>query len=154
MYKDRKGNYHKKPENVKSQNRESTNGIFIKNREVLLVKPSWVDIWEFPGGGKEENENILEALKREFREETGFEIIKFEENPIYRMQTKFYADDLDIFFDSNIYFYKINEIGNQDKTFVDKKEIIDMKYISISNLNRENMNNIHMDVVEYIKNNN
>ena len=105
MYKHRKGNYHEKPENVESQKRESANGIYVKDKEVLLVKPSWIDIWEFPGGGKESNENLIETLRRKFLEETGCIIIKLDENPIYHINTKFYADDLGVFFDSSMYFF-------------------------------------------------
>jgi len=147
MYKDRKGNYHKKPENNKSQKRESANGIYLKDGKVLLVKPSWVDIWEFPGGGKESNENLIEALKREFLEETGHKIIKLNKNPIQKIETKFYADDLDIFFDSNMYFYQILEIGEQDKTLINRDEIIEIKNISLNSLNKDNMNNLHLEVI-------
>jgi 8-oxo-dGTP pyrophosphatase MutT (NUDIX family) len=147
MYKDRKGNYHEKPDNIKSQKRESANGIYIKDGKVLLVKPSWVDIWEFPGGGKEANESLIEALKREFLEETGYSIIKLDENPIQNIKTKFYADDLDVFFDSNMYFYQILEIGEQDETLINIDEIIDMQSLSLDSLNKENMNNLHLEVI-------
>ena len=150
MYKDRKGNYHKKPENIKSQKRESANGVYIKDGEVLLVKPSWVDVWEFPGGGKELNENLIEALRREFLEETGRRIIKLDENPIYNINTKFYADDLDIFFDSSMYFFKILEIGEQEEKLIHRDEIADIKSITIDSLNKENMNNLHLEVIPSI----
>lgn len=52
MYKDRKGNYHKKPENIIAKNRKSAYGIYIKNNKILMVKPTWINLWEFPGGGK------------------------------------------------------------------------------------------------------
>lgn len=150
MYKDRKGNYHKKPENIKSQKRESANGIYLKDGKVLLVKPSWVDIWEFPGGGRESNENLIEALKREFLEETGCKILKFDKNPIHNIKTKFYADDLDIFFDSNMYFYQILEIGEQNETLINIDEIIDIQSLSLDSLNKENMNNLHLEVISSI----
>ncbi|MFA6386271.1 MAG: NUDIX hydrolase [Candidatus Paceibacterota bacterium] len=150
MYKDRKGNHHEKPDNIESQKRESANGIYIKNGEVLLVKPSWVDIWEFPGGGKELNENLIDTLKREFLEETGSEVLKLEENPIYQIQTKFYADDLDIFFDSSMSFFKILEIGEQNDTLIHKDEIIDIKYLPIYDLNKENMNNLHLEIISIL----
>jgi 8-oxo-dGTP pyrophosphatase MutT (NUDIX family) len=144
MYKDRKGNYHEKPEDIKSQKRESANGI------VLLVKPSWVDIWEFPGGGKDSDENLIEALKREFLEETGYKILKFEENPIHHIKTKFYADDLNIFFDSNMYFYQILEIGDQDENLIHRDEIADIRSVHVSSLNKRNMNNLHLEVISSI----
>jgi len=147
MYKDRKGNYHEKPENIESQKRESANGIYLKDGKVLLVKPSWADIWEFPGGGKESNENLIEALKREFLEETGYKVLKLDENPIHHINTKFYADDLDIFFDSNIYIFKILELEKQDETLINKDEISDIDSINISSLNKENMNGLHLEVI-------
>jgi 8-oxo-dGTP pyrophosphatase MutT (NUDIX family) len=150
MYKDRKGNLHEKPENIKSQKRESANGIYLKDGKVLLVKPSWVDIWEFPGGGKESNENLIEALKREFLEETGYKILELNENPIHNIKTKFYADDLDVFFDSNIYFYQIFEIGEQDEFLINRNEIIDIQSLPIDSLNKENMNNLHLEVISSI----
>lgn len=150
MYKDRKGNYHKKPENIKSQKRESANGVYIKDGKILLVKPSWVDIWEFPGGGKESNENLIEALKREFLEETGYKILKLDENPIQHINTKFYADDIDVFFDSNMYFFKILEIGEQDEDLIHRDEIADIRSIPIDSLNKENLNNLHLEVISSI----
>lgn len=147
MYKDRKGNYHEKPENIKSQKRESANGVYVKNGKVLLVKPSWVDIWEFPGGGKEPNENLIEALKREFIEETGCEILKLDKNPIHNINTKFYADDLDIFFDNSMYFFEVLEIGKQNENLINRDEIVDIKSIPINSLNKKNMNNLHLGII-------
>lgn len=44
------------------------------NREVLLLKHRYRDIWMFPGGQVEVGENLIEALVREAREESGMEI--------------------------------------------------------------------------------
>ncbi len=55
-------------------------GILIKpNGDVLLAqrpagKP-YAGYWEFPGGKVEPNETILDALKREFLEELGVQIL-------------------------------------------------------------------------------
>ncbi len=152
MYRDRKGNYHKKPENILAKKRESAYGIFFKDSKVLLIKPSWINIWEFPGGGKDYNENLLEALKREFLKETGFEIIDFDAKPLQVINSKFYADDLDEYFDSEMNFFRVTRLGNQNKSIIDSNEIIDLKNISISELNEKNMNNIHLGILNIIKN--
>lgn len=58
-------------------------GILMKsNGDVLLGqrpegKP-YAGYWEFPGGKVEQDESILDALKREFMEELGVEIISAE----------------------------------------------------------------------------
>lgn len=54
-------------------------GIIKCMDEYLIVQRSKTDdflpgVWEFPGGNIEENETILEALKRELKEEIGYEI--------------------------------------------------------------------------------
>ncbi len=54
-------------------------GVLIENHRILLVKhlglgPSGY-FWSPPGGGIEFGENHQEALSREFREETGLEIM-------------------------------------------------------------------------------
>ena len=69
-YEDRKGKYDKKPDNIFSKKRISAYGIFVEDSKILMIKPSRIDIWECPGGGKENNENIYQTLKREFLEET------------------------------------------------------------------------------------
>lgn len=58
-------------------------GILMKhNGDVLLGqrpegKP-YAGYWEFPGGKVEQDENILDALKREFMEELGIQILSAE----------------------------------------------------------------------------
>jgi 8-oxo-dGTP pyrophosphatase MutT (NUDIX family) len=42
--------------------------------KVLLVKPSYRDTWEIPGGGLEHGEHPFQAAAREVGEETGLEL--------------------------------------------------------------------------------
>lgn len=53
--------------------RETCFGICLKNNKMLLVKKKGQ--YSFIGGGIEENETYEECLKREFIEESGFEIL-------------------------------------------------------------------------------
>ena len=56
--------------------------VFVKNGKVLLEKrkkaeDNYAGLWAFPGGHKDEAEEIEQALKREMKEELNVEIIKY-----------------------------------------------------------------------------
>ncbi|MCX7121333.1 MAG: 8-oxo-dGTP diphosphatase MutT [Gammaproteobacteria bacterium] len=56
--------------------------LFNQNNEILIaLRPPHVvqpDVWEFPGGKVEGNENLEEALIREYQEEIGITITQTE----------------------------------------------------------------------------
>lgn len=58
------------------QFRPAIYGILIQRKEILLVRatPTFRGVVGFPGGGIEHGEAPLDALHREFAEETGLEI--------------------------------------------------------------------------------
>jgi ADP-ribose pyrophosphatase YjhB (NUDIX family) len=52
-------------------------GVYIKDGKILLLKRAvkpFKGYWHLIGGHVEENETLKQALKREFKEETGLEI--------------------------------------------------------------------------------
>lgn len=52
----------------------TASGIIIDEEKVLLVHHKKLDVWLYPGGHIEENENPDETLLREVKEETGLEV--------------------------------------------------------------------------------
>lgn len=54
--------------------RESVRGIIFKDGKLLLVQDNSGEV-KLPGGGADEGESDLNALIREVREETGYEVI-------------------------------------------------------------------------------
>ncbi|MEK7131313.1 MAG: non-canonical purine NTP pyrophosphatase [Patescibacteria group bacterium] len=70
-------------------------GILIKNKKMLMTKrrdlrPEFNNKWEFPGGGVEDGESIIQCLKREIKEETGYNIQVVEQLPdILTVDSKF-----------------------------------------------------------------
>jgi ADP-ribose pyrophosphatase YjhB (NUDIX family) len=54
-------------------------GLFIQSGTVLMIHKMTgpePDCWDFPGGGLQPGEPIIQALKREIREETGLSEIR------------------------------------------------------------------------------
>lgn len=52
----------------------TASALIINNNKVLLVYHKKLDVWLYPGGHVEDDENPDEALFREVREETGLEV--------------------------------------------------------------------------------
>ncbi|TRO54424.1 NUDIX hydrolase, partial [Candidatus Bathyarchaeota archaeon] len=52
-------------------------GVYIRNGKLLLLKRNvepFKGYWHVVGGHVEENESLRDAIKREFKEETGLEV--------------------------------------------------------------------------------
>ena len=48
------------------------------NKVLLLQRNDGNNVWEIPGGKRENNEHIVDALKREIKEETGLTINEYK----------------------------------------------------------------------------
>ena len=51
--------------------RPSARAIIIKNNKVYMIHSSKYDYYEFPGGGIEKGESMIDCLIRETKEEAG-----------------------------------------------------------------------------------
>ncbi len=59
-------------------------GVIVRNQEIFITKRA-DDLhqggkWEFPGGKKEQNESMQQALSRELQEEVGIQVL--EQRPL------------------------------------------------------------------------
>ena len=71
--------------------------MLINDRQVLLVKPSYMDGWFFPGGGVERNETLEQAARREAKEEVGAELGALELFGVYALFQEFKSDHIALF---------------------------------------------------------
>lgn len=60
--------------------------IIVKDRKMLMTlrrdtRPEFNNKWEFPGGGVDNGEDVLDCLHREIKEETGYKIEVLEQLP-------------------------------------------------------------------------
>ncbi len=138
IYFDRKGNSHKKSTSSKVKNRVSAYGIFKKEDKILLIMNNWSTKFELPGGGKKKSETLLGCLKREFKEETGFIPTKIIKTPLEVIKSNFYADDLNQYFKSKMYFFKIEEV-KETKSKTDKSEIKKVVFLPLEMISRKNV---------------
>ncbi len=87
--------------------RKAVYGFYIKNNKVLMIKDTAVGRWELPGGGVDEGESDFAALKREFLEETGLEIVKGELELIEYEQGYYYSLYDKEAWKTDRYYYKV-----------------------------------------------
>lgn len=78
-------------------------GVLIENDKLLLIKHLGIgelgEFWNCPGGGIEPNENLEQALIREFKEETNLKIeiekfafcVEFNEKPLHAIEFYFFV---------------------------------------------------------------
>lgn len=102
------------------------NAIIIKNNKFLTVKRNeepWKGMYGLPGGHSKDNEGNLEALKREIKEETGFEIGVKESDFIGITKLEYQSKVFEV------NFYKAKIIGGKEN--LQKEEVQEIKYFSL-----------------------
>jgi len=109
--------------------RPSVYGILIENGKILLSKQG--DGYEFPGGGVEINETVEEALKREFIEETGIEVVL--DKPIH-IETSFFAPKhdeklKDQYWSATLIYFLVKKVGG--KLSIDNLEESEKSYVNL-----------------------
>src|SRR5690554_1285935 len=86
--------------------REAVRGIVQEGERILLVYSAQDKAFKFPGGGIEDGENHLEALRREIREECGLALRKMGE-PLGRIVEYAAAreEKYDVFQQTSYYYF-------------------------------------------------
>ncbi|MBI5224180.1 NUDIX hydrolase [Candidatus Micrarchaeota archaeon] len=148
LFFDRKGNRVSKPEGRRVAKRRSAYGVAIAGENALMIKAAWNAVWEFPGGAVEENETLHEALKREFIEETGYELVTISTQPFFRLKRGFYAEDIDRYFDSQMSFFLVDVSEGDQPHKANRNEISEVSWVPISSLNKTSCHPISLGVVK------
>ena len=109
------------------------------NKVLLLQRNDGNNVWEIPGGKRENNEDIVDALKREVKEETGLTINKYKivyVSPIFENHP-FLKPFLNIGY--------LCLVDNSDVVISD--EHIDYKWVSVEELVNYLDNDIYNDLL-------
>lgn len=87
-------------------------GVIIENSRVGVVKSNDYDTYFLTGGGIDPNETEIEALRREAREEIGFEIEIGEK--IDAGVEYFYSNSEKKYVAKECHFYRVSLVGESD----------------------------------------
>ncbi len=134
IFHDVVGKEYTKPDDVEAAWRPSVYGV-ARNEEgdILMIKPSWNDQWELPGGGLNLGESVLDALKRDFFEETGYRCEVETEAPIHIFQDRLYLRRQKVFVHGLCLYYLVKLTGgHRDISAMNVEvpgEVVDMQWV-------------------------
>lgn len=91
--------------------RQAARAVIFRGHQLLMVKLTKTEEYKFPGGGVEDNENILDALRREVMEEAGVTVkeIKSCLGYIDQIYPDLYSADTTFYMRSVYYLVDIDE---------------------------------------------
>ena len=133
--------------NWKIVTRPSARTIIIKDNKVYMIHSLKYDYYEFPGGGIEKGESIIDCLVRETKEEAGL-IIKNESieefGYVHRIHKDKYDNELTFVQDNYYYLCDVEDvITHQSLTEKEIEEGFVLELVDINNVINVNRNNEH-----------
>lgn len=84
--------------------RPSVRGIVIRDGKVLMIHSLKYDYYKFPGGGIEPGEGVIDALRREVAEESGFAVVPSSIREYGLVRKICRSGETDIFDQENFYY--------------------------------------------------
>ena len=126
------------------QVRKAVRTFLINDNKVIVIKYKTnknMNYYDIPGGKVEENESAIDASIREFKEETGIEVInqKYKGNVIIEYPNMVF--DFDI--------YLVNDYKGNPQEFDENYSM----WINIEDLSNENKKFPSVEIIKYLENN-
>jgi 8-oxo-dGTP pyrophosphatase MutT (NUDIX family) len=127
--------------------RPSARAIIIKDNKVYMIHSMKYDYYEFPGGGIEKGESIIDCLVRETKEEAGL-IIKNESieefGYVHRIHKDKYDNELTFVQDNYYYLCDVEDIMiNQSLSEREKEDGFILELVDFNTVFNVNKNNDH-----------
>lgn len=146
---------YKKPDNAKVDWRISAYPMVRRVNEILMVIPTWNNLWELPGGGVHVNEKITDGMIRECYEETGYKIAAISDTPLFVGEANFFHSYLKEYFHSLIIVYESKLVSNEPDQNKNNKpeynEIAKVAWVSLDEVNAQNCHPVIWPAIEKIK---
>ena len=134
--------------------RPTLRAVIICCNKVAMVYSKKFDYYKFPGGGIENTEDKMSALKREVLEETGLSVIDDSINElgsVLRIQTSRFAEN-EIFEQENFYYFcRVNSnISSQSLDQYESDEGFTLEFVTAEHAISVNRFNDHSDYDKYL----
>ncbi len=134
--------------------RPSVYGVILQDRKLLVAKARYTQKYVLPGGGIDPGEEMIAALMREVKEETGIEV---EVGEFLQFQTDFfYYDPLDLAIHGFLFYYRCEpmslEINQPNYPPEDELELA--LWINIDDLNPDSFQThgqLTIDLIERLE---
>lgn len=125
--------------------RKAVRTFLINDNKIIVIKYKTnknMNYYDIPGGKIEENESAINASIREFKEETGIEIInqKYKGNVIVEYPNMIF----------DFYIYLVNDYKGNPKEFEENYSM----WISIEDLLKENKKFPSVEIIKHLDANN
>ncbi|PIR04402.1 MAG: hypothetical protein COV59_00965 [Candidatus Magasanikbacteria bacterium CG11_big_fil_rev_8_21_14_0_20_39_34] len=127
---------------------------FIEQEDsVLLMKPTWSKFFECPGGGIDPGESVIEAVIRECREETGYDVEVSDITPFTATESFYVSPSNGEFYQNYGLFFTAKLLNNiQDKTAIFEYEVDMLKWIPKKDITEDIIHPTHWKALKIILN--
>lgn len=137
--------------------RPSVYGLLEKDGKALMIKDGFgYPAWEFPGGGIAQNEEVVDALVREFQEETGYKVRPLGNGPIWVGCRNFFNNSKGIYVRSLLMLYRVELVSDarEPLALTDEDEgaenITHVEWIDFKGIDKSEIHSMWHKVLELI----
>ena len=128
--------------------RPAVYGILKENNKLLVIQPNWDDKFCLPGGSMNLGETLIQTLKREFLEETGF-IVSVSEQPIFVDSQLFGNHKVSKFFQRISLYYEVRRVAKTKKKL--DSETTKLQWIDFSKVSDKDFTFFQRDCIKNLK---
>ncbi|KKQ92890.1 MAG: hypothetical protein UT18_C0034G0005 [candidate division CPR2 bacterium GW2011_GWC2_39_10] len=140
LYQDVNGKKRFKPLGRKVSSDKRAYGIVFEDSKLLLVKPTYSQYFELPGGGLEGDEDISDALKYFLKRVVGKPFVK---------KVRFYIRNKDSYAISDYMFFRV-EVEDTNRHDFNHGEIEEVKWVGLDELMNLRVKKIHLRMIRVL----